>query len=68
MVSIKEKLIYYVALGDSLAEGTTPFGEKGKGYPAYLTDKLKNSGAIQFNNFGVPGFTSENLKRELLEN
>lgn len=69
MLDIKEKLVHYVALGDSLAEGVTPYGEMDKGYPSYLSDMLRNTeSTFQFHNFGVHGYTSEDLKRELLEN
>jgi lysophospholipase L1-like esterase len=69
LLGIKERLVHYVALGDSLAEGVTPYGEMDKGYPSYFSDMLRNSETtIQFNNFGVHGYTTEDLKRELLEN
>ncbi|MEH7224442.1 GDSL-type esterase/lipase family protein [Bacillus sp. JJ1566] len=57
-----KKNIDYVALGDSLAAGTTPYNESGKGYTDYLVDRFEQSQyTVNFANLGVPGYTSANV-------
>lgn len=63
------KTVQYVALGDSLAAGQTPDGYIDYGYADYIADNFKKSKykLSDFDNFGVPGYTSEKLKNDLLK-
>ena len=64
-----KKPIDYVALGDSLAAGVTPFGGIDKGYPDFLLDDLTQSNRIKdFENFGHSGYTATQLENDLLTN
>ena len=66
MNEYQETVLHYVALGDSLAAGVTPFGEIGRGYPDFLAVKLEKMGIpVHFQNFGVHGFTTEKLKHQM---
>ncbi len=61
-----KKNIDYVALGDSLAAGTTPYNKKDKGYPDYLVDRFKQSQyTVNYTNFSVPGYTSTNVLSDI---
>lgn len=57
----------YVALGDSLTAGQTPYGDiEGYGYADILADKLDSAGVLsEYNNFGLTGKTSTTLATEL---
>ncbi len=65
------KVVQYVALGDSLAAGQTPDGFIDYGYPDYIADNFtKNKSTYKlsdYDNFGIPGYTSEQLKVDLLK-
>lgn len=63
-----EKLpIDYVALGDSLAAGITPTGENDLGYPEYLEARFEKSNyEVSLSNLGVPGYTSTDLLKKVL--
>ncbi len=54
----------YVAIGDSLAAGMTPAGGSGQGYADFLAKRITNNLGT-YENFGVPGLTSEDLKNIL---
>jgi lysophospholipase L1-like esterase len=63
----EKKVVDYVALGDSLAAGMTPTGGIDLGYPDYLVNRFEQSQyTVGFKNFGVPGYTSEHLKEDVL--
>ncbi|MED3878016.1 GDSL-type esterase/lipase family protein [Priestia megaterium] len=66
----KEKhKINYVALGDSLAAGQTPYHQLDKSYADYLVKRFEQSQySVSYNNFGVSRYTSENLKNDILNN
>lgn len=67
--SPEKKAVDYVALGDSLAAGMTPTGGIDLGYADYLVNRFEQSQyTVGFNNFGVPGYTSEHLKQVVLFN
>ncbi|MDR7238499.1 SGNH/GDSL hydrolase family protein [Neobacillus drentensis] len=64
-----KKVIDYVALGDSLAYGTTPAGgvTRDLSYADYLVNRFEQSQyAVDFKNFGFPGYTSANLAQDVL--
>ena len=65
----KQSTVEYVALGDSLAAGQTPDGIIDYGYADYVADTfVKNKYKLaDFDNFGVPGYTSEKLKNDLIK-
>jgi lysophospholipase L1-like esterase len=61
------KQLDYVALGDSLAAGATPYRELDKGYADFLVDRYEQSQyEITLNNYGVPGYRTTNIVSELL--
>lgn len=66
----KEKhKINYVALGDSLAAGQTPYHQLDKSYADYLVKRFEQSQySVSYNNFGVSRYTSENLKNDISNN
>ncbi|WP_043932431.1 GDSL-type esterase/lipase family protein [Bacillus sp. EB01] len=56
----------YVALGDSLAAGRTPYGEHKDGYVDYLSDRFVQSQyKIELDNYGVSGYRTTNILNEL---
>lgn len=67
--------VAYVALGDSLASGMTPEGQDRSpvngvdpdwGYPNYIAEKFsKSHQLLGFNNFGVSGYTTDDLIADL---
>ncbi|CAH2714722.1 hypothetical protein BACCIP111895_01898 [Neobacillus rhizosphaerae] len=61
--------VEYVALGDSLAAGMTPYGEDREGdlgYPDYIAQNFKKSyQLLDFDNFGVSGYTTVDLIAQL---
>jgi len=66
--SLKHK-VDYVALGDSLAAGRTPYDLFDKGYPDYIAQSLEESNhKVFFDNFGKSGYTSEDVKNDILTN
>jgi lysophospholipase L1-like esterase len=54
---------YYLALGDSIAKGQTPYGEIDKSYSDYVANYLKEEGVLKFytNDFAESGQTIKNL-------
>lgn len=58
----KEKY-YYIALGDSIAEGFTPNGKVEYGYPDYLKDYFEKENKLSFytKTFAKSGYTTQNL-------
>ncbi|OCA85923.1 hypothetical protein A8F94_13825 [Bacillus sp. FJAT-27225] len=56
----------YVALGDSLAAGQTPYRELKDGYADFLADRFAQSQYnIELDNFGVSGYRTTNILIEL---
>lgn len=56
----------YVALGDSLAAGKTPYGELSNGYADYLVERFAQSQyEIELNNYGVSGYETSEILSEL---
>ena len=65
----EKKVIDYVALGDSLAAGATPFGKKDLGYPDYLAKRFEQSQyTVDFDNFAVGGYKSGDVVNQVLTN
>ncbi|MFC7371431.1 SGNH/GDSL hydrolase family protein [Fictibacillus iocasae] len=64
-----KKTMDYVALGDSLAAGQTPYRTFDDGYPDYIADHFERSQyQMQYHNFGVSGYTSVQLRNDVLLN
>lgn len=61
--------VQYVALGDSLAAGQTPTGYIDSGYPDYLVNNFKGTKykLVDYDNYGIPGYTSLKLKNDILK-
>ncbi|MGG2067405.1 L,D-transpeptidase family protein [Bacillus sp. S14(2024)] len=61
--------VEYLALGDSLAAGQTPYGKMDAGYPNFIKERFQKSyHVVDFNNFGTAGYTSVQLKNDVLYN
>jgi lysophospholipase L1-like esterase len=61
------KHVDYVALGDSLAAGVTPYHSIDKGYADFLVNRFEQSKYdIQLDNYGYPGYKTTNIVNELL--
>lgn len=60
----------YLALGDSLAAGMTPYQTHEKGYPDYLTSQLNKVGMLSsFNkDFAVSGYTTADILADIEAN
>lgn len=64
---LKKTDVDYVSLGDSLAAGQTPYKEINLGYADFLKERMEKSQyEVDFTNFGVSGYTSEQLKNDIL--
>ncbi|MGE6487469.1 SGNH/GDSL hydrolase family protein [Paenisporosarcina sp. NPDC076898] len=65
--STAEAQIHYVALGDSLAAGQTPYKEIGKGYTDLLAEKFESLGYLKSfdKRYAVPGYTTENVLADI---
>ncbi|KIL45372.1 SGNH/GDSL hydrolase family protein [Jeotgalibacillus soli] len=65
----KENELHYVALGDSLAAGQTPYGGFDTGYTDFIAsyfDGLRYD--VSYHNFGVSGYTSHHLRFDVQAN
>ncbi|WP_134685309.1 SGNH/GDSL hydrolase family protein [Brevibacillus migulae] len=53
----------YLALGDSLAAGVTPYNQIDDGYTDFLAEKIEELGFLGYytNRFAVPGYTTEDV-------
>lgn len=63
--------IQYVVLGDSLAAGQTPFGEKsGYGYSDYIKDYLEENNRLKsyIKEYAKSGYTTEDILEDLADN
>jgi lysophospholipase L1-like esterase len=61
--------VEYVALGDSIPAGMTPYGAYDLSYADYLVKHFENeNNVVDYNNFAVSGYTSGQLKNDLKEN
>ena len=66
----RDKKIYYLSLGDSLAAGQTPYNTIDKSYGDYVSEYLKDKGALEFytKDFAKSGYRSIDLLNDLEEN
>lgn len=64
------KEVDYLALGNSLAAGQTPYKEIGNGYPDYIAEKLDEIDYLQdfTDSFAVPGYTSADVLEDIENN
>ncbi|TJY42581.1 hypothetical protein E5161_06920 [Cohnella pontilimi] len=62
--------VHYVALGDSIAAGYTPYGTVDLSYADFVKEHLERyqNQAVEYHNFAVTGYTSEQLKNDILHN
>lgn len=62
--------VNYVALGDSLAAGVTPFKAIDESYPSMIADQLHEAGVLHgYNrNFPVPGYTTADVLKDIRDN
>lgn len=69
MSAKKPVQVQYVALGDSLAAGLSPTGIIDYGYPDYIEKNFKSKKykLVDYDNFGVAGYTSKQVKNNLLK-
>ncbi|MGC5327136.1 SGNH/GDSL hydrolase family protein [Brevibacillus sp. SYSU BS000544] len=53
----------YLALGNSLAAGVTPYNELGKGYTDFLAERIERIGYLAHwdKRYAVPGYTTTNV-------
>lgn len=76
---LAKKSIDYVALGDSLAAGYTPYGKDelgnpekfvdGPGYPEFLKERYEQSQySVDLKNFAVNGYKSKDLLSQIQKN
>ncbi|SHS13916.1 GDSL-like Lipase/Acylhydrolase [Mycobacteroides abscessus subsp. abscessus] len=64
----ENKQVDYVALGDSLAAGATPYRALDKGYVDFLVDRYEQSQyEITVDNYGFPGYKTTNIVNELFD-
>ncbi len=66
----KSNKLYYVALGDSLAEGRNPYGEIGYSYTDYLKENLENHQRLAYytKEYAKSGYTSEDILNDIKAN
>lgn len=65
-----DRNVEYVALGDSIPAGMTPYGSYDLSYPDYLINQFENRNyyVVDYDNFAVSSYTSDQLKKDLKEN
>lgn len=63
----KTDKIYYIALGDSLAEGMNPYGEIGYSYTDYFKDNLKENNKLSYytKEYAKSSYTSKDIITEI---
>lgn len=66
----KNNKIYYIALGDSLAQGMNPYGTVGYGYTDYISDYLESKNLLAFytKGFAISGYTTDDVKNDIENN
>ena len=59
--------ISYIALGDSLAEGINPYGERGFGYADFIQDELKSKNKLDYytKKYSESGYKIQDVINEL---
>lgn len=67
LYSGQTKKIYYVALGDSVAEGLNPYGKVEYGYPDFIKDYLEKEDNLKFytKKFAKSGYTTNDVKNDI---
>jgi lysophospholipase L1-like esterase len=65
--NINKEHFDYVALGDSLAAGRTPYGVDKDGYVDFLASRFEQSQYhVELDNYGVSGYRTTNVMAQLL--
>ena len=59
--------VSYIALGDSLAEGINPYGERGYSYADFIADNIKSKNKLKFytKKYSESGYKIEDVINEL---
>jgi lysophospholipase L1-like esterase len=62
--------VHYVALGDSLAAGQTPYKTLDKGFAGIIAEHFEKNGTLASytNKFAVSGYTSQNVLDDIVNN
>lgn len=65
-----DKKVYYLALGDSLAAGVTPYGGEDYGYTDYISDYLSSKRLLEdyISEYAVSGYRITDLLRDISDN
>lgn len=65
-----DKKVYYLAIGDSLALGQTPYGNSDYGYTDYVKDYLNEKGILEkyIINFADKSYRPTDLIRDIIDN
>lgn len=65
-----DKKVYYLALGDSLAEGDGAYGKEIKGYSDYVSDYLNEKNLLEtyVPNFAKSGYRTADLVKAITDN
>ena len=69
-LSFIDKKVYYVALGDSLATGMTPYGTEDYGYTDYIKDYLEQNDLLEtyINQYAKSNYRITDLTNAIKEN
>ena len=69
-LSTMDKKVYYLALGDSLALGKTPYGNIDYGYTDYIKDYLTEKNLLEkcVNNYADNDYRITDLIRDIIDN
>lgn len=69
-VSNIDREVYYLSLGDSIAEGLDPYGKIGYGYSDYVKDYLKEKNVLEFytKKFSKSEYRTTDLIKDIEDN
>lgn len=66
---LKDDKLNYVALGDSVAAGVSPYGEIGYSYTTYVKDYLEEQNRLdEYVSYAVSGYKTENIIDDINKN
>jgi len=66
---LKDNKLNYVALGDSIACGITPYGEDGYSYTDYIKEYLESNEKLNsYVNYAVSGYKTDNIIDDISKN
>lgn len=69
-LSTIDRKVYYLALGDSLSTGTTPYGGVDYGFTDEIRDYLKRNHLLEeyVNEYATPGYRTTDVARDIIDN